>query len=164
MTGGIRRRIATAAFTLALVACSGDAPEPAGTPGEVPNERVSRDNALPNEFPDDFPIPTERTVLYSAVSPVGVVVYFTSAIKGEVLTSLILAGLESGDWTLHSCLRSTGGPEPVTTIVASKNRTVATAVVGYSPQAATRIEGRIYTFFVSVATDADAPVSQADSC
>ena len=165
MGGGIRS-VATAALAaaLALAACTSDEPRPVGSPGEVPNERVSTDDALPAEFPDDFPLPGTRTVLYSAVSPVGVVAYFKSESQGEALKGVILAGLRANGWRLHSCHEARGGPEPVTTIVAGKARMVATAVIGYSPASASRIQGRVYSFFVSVATDADAPPGTADSC
>ncbi|HVL89971.1 MAG TPA: hypothetical protein VM841_07035 [Actinomycetota bacterium] len=164
MSRGFRRVIAAHAIGVALIACGGDEPRPVASPGEVPNERVSTSNALPREFPAGFPLPPKRTVMYSAVSPIGAVVYFTSELRGEALTTMLRTQLPDKGWKLHSCVRSEGGPEPLYTVVASRGRTVATAVVGYAPEAASRIQGRVYTFFVSVATDAAPPVSGSDEC
>ena len=161
---GRRFGIVVAGAALAMTACTSDQPRPSSSPGTVPNERVSTDNALPAEFPAEFPLPAARTVLYSAVSPIGVVVYFQSRTSGDALKTTLLTGLKDRGWTLHACVTASGGVEPVTTIVAGKGRTVATVVVGYAPDQASRIQGRVYTFYVSVATDAAAPLSTAAPC
>lgn len=159
-----RFRVAAAVMALLAAGCtSGDPRRPATSPGAIPNERVSTDDALPAEFPGEFPLPPHR-VIYSAVSPVGVVVYFTSDRTKAAIADYLLTELSGARWKLHSCLRNTSGVEPVTTIVASRNSVVATAVVGYSPDFATRLNGRIYTFFVSVARDADPPLTKAKPC
>lgn len=157
---------AAVAIVIALnaTACTSGEPRPTSSPGAVQNERVSTDNALPAEFPKDFPLPSPRRVLYSAVSPVGVVVYFDQTGSGDALKTDLLAGLTDRGWTLHACVRNTGGVEPITTIVAGKGRAVATAVIGYSPDYAARLQGKIYTLFVSVATDADRPLGTAKPC
>lgn len=164
MRAAFRLGAVTAAAALLAAGCtSADPPRPATSPGAIPNERVSTDDALPAEFPGEFPLPPHR-VIYSAVSPVGVVAYFTSDRPKDSLKDYFLTELSRRKWTLHSCLRNTSGVEPVTTIVASRSSVVATAVVGYSPDFATRLNGRIYSFFVSVARDADPPLTKAKPC
>jgi hypothetical protein len=163
------RRLQTIAVFLALgalgAACGGDGrfatlrPNPTYT-----FELESRENALPREFPSEFPLPSGRTVLYSAVSPLGVVAYFSSSLRGEALRDFMLARLPGAGWRVGSCSLAQRTPESVWIIGAGKGDRVATVTVGFNPDLAARLNGRRYSFFVSVAERGTPPTSTVTSC
>lgn len=153
------------ALLLTVAGC--DRGEP--PPGRSPNlsnfdERVSRANRLPDEFPRDFPLPGKRDVLYSAVSRLGVVVYFDAPDSSERISDFLLDRLPKEGWTLRTCQLLRASPDPVRNIVAAKGRTVATTTVGHHPDFAARLDGKRFAFLVSVAFSAEPPTSTAAPC
>ncbi|HEX9713927.1 MAG TPA: hypothetical protein VGB52_15400 [Actinomycetota bacterium] len=147
----------------AFAACTNSPADPDRSPGPVEGELVSTADALPPEFPQDHPRPGSPTVLYSAVSQVGSVVYFSTSMPHDEIVRALLEQLPADGWTVFGC-RTVPGEEPVSFIVASKGRRVASSVVGFSAEQAARINGARYSYLVSVANDAPEPIEQDISC
>lgn len=159
------RVVAVAAMTLLTAGCSGDGtPEPRQSRGVIEQERVSTDNALPREFPDDIPLPRGHTVLYSAVGPLGVSAYFDAPSSDAEVKAALLDGMRSKGWKLASCLPMKLEPETITIMNFVKGARVASVVVGYNASYATRIAGKTYSFFVSVTDKSKPPTTTAKPC
>jgi len=148
---------------LAAVSCTGGSGEPERSPGPVEGELVSTDDVLPPEFPSDHPRPGDPRVLYSAVSAIGTVVYFSTGLGRDDIVRALLDDLPAEGWEIFACTTAPG-EEPVTFIVASKGRQVASTIVGFAAEQAARIGGARYSYLVSVANDAPEPIEQEISC
>lgn len=163
---GIHRLRATTtlvALAVVLAGCTDSPAEPERAPGQVEGELVSTEDRLPPEFPADHPRPGDPTVLYSAVSQLGTVVYFSTPQQHEDIVRALLDELPANGWTVYACT-TTPGDDPVTYIVASKGRQVASTVVGFSEAQAARIGGARYSYLVSIANDAPEPIEQEIAC
>lgn len=158
------RLIAAAILSVVAVSCD-SAPTPRQSQGPFPGESVSTDDALPAEYPDEeLPVPEPSTVIYSAVSQFGLSAYFTSPLSSREIKSRMLATIRDREWSLHTCEATQQSPEPTTLIVASRPGTIATVLIGYSPQAADRIGGKRFSFLISIATRGERPKLTADPC
>lgn len=157
-----------AAVLLVLTAFAGctsrSSSEPRQSPGVIDAERVSTDNALPKEFPADVPLPDGRTVLYSAVGPLGVSAYFATPSSDAEVKTFLFDAFAAKEWKLATCQVMKLQPETITIVNFVKGGRVASVVVGYNASYATRIEGRDYSFFVSVTDKSKPPATTAKRC
>lgn len=149
---------------VAMTSCSGDEPRPRQSPGAIEGELVSTDDALPEEFPSDLPRPGSPTVIYSAVSKLGSVVYFTSQSDATSIADEMLEQLPRAGWKVYSCVKTPGANEDTFFITAGKERAVASVLVGFLASNAERIGGKRYSYLISIANDAPEPVSNERTC
>lgn len=157
--------LAAVLATLAVAGCSGGGtPAPRAGPDLAGFEEItSTANRLPPEFPRDLSLPKGYRVLYSAVSKLGVSVYFDTGGPSEGLKGFMLEELPDAGWALRSCRVIPRSPEPVTIITAVKDGSAATVTIGYHPDFAARLEGRHYDLFVAYAFRSQTPEASAAS-
>ena len=151
------RRLVVATLVLLVVAgaCT-DGPEPEASPSPSPAPSVevveSSEDRLPEGFPEDFPLPEERTVLYSQVpGDQGWVVYFDTPLPADQLVAFFGERLPAQGWTLYSCTTADRSPEPVSAVIALKDTLSATIQIGFIPAERVPFEGR-YAFVAVVVT------------
>lgn len=147
-----------------FAACTPDEPVARQSPGTTEGELVSTDDALPSGFPDEIDIPEPSTIIYSATSSLGSSVFVSSSLVHDDVKRRFLDIFDEDGWTLHTCSTTPQQPEPITTIVASRDGYTTSVLIGYSPQNAARLNGQRYSFLVSVATTGDPPVITAEPC
>lgn len=147
-----------------LVACTSAEPTAKQSPGLTAGELVSTDDALPAGFPSELAIPEPSTILYSAASGLGMSVFVSSTLSHDDVKRAFLRTFEGDGWTLHTCSTTPAQPEPITTLVGSRDSFTASVLVGYAPANASRLKGKRYSFLVSVATNAQPPVIRAEPC
>lgn len=161
-------RIVACAMLICVGACTSpsrttrraaETPQPGGF-----RELVSTKDRLPAGLPRDVPLPAYRRVLYSAESSLGVVVYFDSKLSADTIRADLLRGLRERGWTLRSCRITRASPEPFTLIVADKAGTALSAGIGFSPDQGARLNGKRYSYFVSVAKQAQPPQQPLETC
>lgn len=158
----LRAALLGVALAMVVAGCTQTRPTPRQSPGEIPGEVVSTDDALPAEFPEGFPLPGDPVVLYSAVGPLGVSAYFSTGLDEADVTAALLTELPDAGWTIHSCRRTADVPDGQVVLTASSGRSVASVLIGFSTETASRIGGRDFSYLVSIANDAAEPLSMEE--
>lgn len=126
-------------------ACGGDGDEEQRAP--APTAQGSATDELPAGFPDDFPLPQGRTIVYSLDADQGNVVFFRSDLTADEIQGFMATELPKAGWSLQACTTTEASPEPITAIVAQKGAFVGTVIVGYVPNPT--FEGR-FDFYVTL--------------
>lgn len=156
-----------ASLTATVLACTSGAPDKVAVMSPNPSnslESESRDGGLPREFPRSLPLPSDRVVLYSALSPSGVVAYLSTQSSSDQVKALMLRTQSSNKWKLHVCRVAEGKEGPVSTLVFSTDSSVISVQIGYTPEAATRLNGDMFSFFVSITDTRNRPLTTAEPC
>jgi hypothetical protein len=149
---------------VAAAACGSrgeDAAPTSPSPAAPAGPQESTEDKLPDNFPEDFPLPEEYTVLYASVpSDQTGIVFFRTEESTEDVARFMAAELPKAGWTLSYCLAPVETPRPLRLIQAVKDKLTVTATIGEQPSVVKKFEGD-YSFWVSYVTGAAAPEPSA---
>lgn len=153
------RRLLAALLVVAVLtaACS-------RRPAPRPKASESTSNELPRGFPQDFPLPADWEVVFSAALPTGVSAYFNTSASSEDVRALLLSRLPKQGWTLVSCSAvpsTTGGVTQQ--VVATNSGVLGTIDIGGGPQVPGRSTGS-YKFSVTLIRTSGAAVPVQGGC
>ena len=165
----MRMRMRTSAVALAVVvsACGGgddtaSTPQPGATDAAAAAPEIVRstDDRLPEGFPDDFPVPEQRTITESMVLESGVTVYMTTPLDAAGLRAFYSEELPKRGWKITQCT-VTEVPDrgPLSLIVAvTADRFSAVTI-----ESGKTLEGQPYDFYLMI-SQTPVPEQPAATC
>lgn len=152
----MKRVVLLVVVSLAMAACTTtdggtDTAGPTGSPTDDRSDVMeSREDRLPEGFPQDFPLPADHRVVYSQWSEQGSVVYFDATQTESALIGFFEEELADEGWVIRECTRTDASPSPATLIIAQKAEVLTTTVIGQLPNPNVDLDATGYRFFVTV--------------